>query len=382
MTIIIKNTASDAVHRFLNEKINIKDKVAGKAQLDGNIEAVLSNEHALEIANSTKIQNGANGQAGTILGKVIELKARVMLEDNTEAREDLIYLNKSRQWGNVQNVQLGDIILPWSSEYKRGEVTIGADHSNSTPTQGFNEMNYGDAVTIKPITAAVELGFFELKKAARDGVDMIANEIRERQFDMDSFVESYFFQGLPQYSLPGYFSSLNPPKMMVAESVVNAGKFRWEQKTPSEILADLKNMREQAKVQSKNNVYPTVIQLSSPEYTLLSLIRMGDGTSPTILEQWTKEMMILSSPQLSFPQVATELMPLEFLNEKGIADVDGETGVAVTTRFGPGSYSLKYGNKQRTELQSDGWTYKMGLWAPFGGVIAKKDSAAIWFEGI
>ena len=122
MTIIIKNTASDSVHRFLNAKVETKE------QLVGNIEAVLSNEHAIEIANSTKIQNGANGQSGTILGKVIELKARVMLEDNTEAREDLIYLNKSRQWGNVQNVQIGDIILPWSSEYKRGEVTIGADH--------------------------------------------------------------------------------------------------------------------------------------------------------------------------------------------------------------------------------------------------------------
>lgn len=372
MTIIIKNAASDLLNKFVAGKFENKD------QLVGNIDAVLTNESAIDLANSNKMQNSAS----TILGKVIELKSRVLLEDNSEPRADLVYLNKSREWGNVINVSLGDIILPYSSDYKRGEVTIGADHSNSTPTQGFEDKQYGEPLTIKPMTAAIEIGYFELKKAARDGVDLLANEIRERQYDMDAFVESYFFQGLPQFALPGYFTSLNPAKILVPESTVNAGKRRWEDKTPSEVLADLKLMREQAKLQSKKSMYPSVIQLSTPEYAYLSMVRMGDGQSPTILEQWTKEMLLLSNSALSFPQIPTELMPLPYLDAKGIADADGATGVAVTTRFGVGTFSVKYGAKQRTDLHQDGWTYKMGLWAPFGGVTAKKDSSAIWFEGI
>ena len=372
MDILIKNTAGELLNKVAGNKFENRD------QLIGTVQSVLSNASAIELANSNKM---ANSQS-SILAKVIELKSRVMLEDTTEARSDLIYLNKSREWGNVIPVSLGDIILPWSRDYKRGEVTIGADHSNSTPTQGFEERNYDDMVTIKPITAAIEIGYFELRNAARDGIDMIANEIRERQYDMDLFVERKFFDGLPQFALPGYFTTLNAPKILVEESTVNAGKTRWTDKTPTEILADLKRMREQSKLMSKTGLYPSVIQVSTAEFTYLSTVRMGDGNAPTVLEQWTKEMLLLANPSLSFPQVATEIMPLPFLDGKGIADADGATGVAVTTRFGAGTYAVRYGNKQRTELQQDGWTYKMGLWAPFGGVSAKKDSGAIWFEGI
>lgn len=203
---------------------------------------------------------------GVFETKYPALKGKSLVPVNTsmDPGAEFFVITKVSEVGHVKHVK------DWSKDVARVEV------DTSQASMGVFSMGIAYGYTINEARAAM---FAKVPLQARKA--MAARELMARKLD------DILFEGDTATGIKGLINQTGTTEYTVLSNGAGATK-TWSTKSPDNVILDLNGAPQKIVVDSKEIERPNTMLLPLSRYQSIAGVRVGDGTSETILSYWLR----------------------------------------------------------------------------------------------
>lgn len=259
--------------------------------------------------------------------------------------------------------------ITYRSYSKTGVAAFFGDYGGSIPRADV----FGEEKSVKPKRYGLSFGFsiFEIKKAARGGVNLRSMKAAAVYRGMAEKTDKILWEGVPKLGLQGFLNYPGIQEYAVPEgsgSGTVAENKEWANKTPSEIYEDMRSMIKIPKINTNEIEVPDTLLLPTEQFELIKDIQFSTGSDLTIMEYFKR-----NNP-------GVEVISVSYLAGKG----DGGTDrmMAYVRDADHLTQEFPVPPRQEPEFQEDPFNYVVPVWAEHAGVIVYYPQSVIFADGI
>lgn len=332
---------------------------------------MLHNAAALEYVNHRMEHALATPEDVDLISRIISTRTIEIREEYLADRPQLFFLDMFRNRGLFYNVERGTTAyMTRMLDYAAGPVRFIADKSDDWPTTGA-PMVEPELHHVKYFAKSVEYGILELWQSARDGRDIIGEQVRHAFLDMDEFLDQLIAMGAPLHGFQGLLNNSNITTATVPASGVNPPNTDWPSKTPEEVIFDLQTIRDATRIGSNYNTTADTLILSDQRYSYINAAQIGTN-GDNILGRW------LANEERSIVGGMTSILPFVPYDTAGPAN----TPVATAGRFNSDLIDMPLMAPIRLPTEYHGSKWKIGFVGAAGSVHVKRQNRFYTFNGI
>ena len=259
--------------------------------------------------------------------------------------------------------------ITYRSYSKIGVAAFFGDYGGSIPRADV----FGEEQSVSPKRFGLAYGWstFEIEKAAKSGIALKSMKADAVFRGMGEKLNTILWLGAPRRNIQGFLNYPGIQEYDVPEgsgSGTPAENKEWENKTPSEIYADMRAMVKIPKINTNEIEVPDTLLLPTEQYELIKDIQFSTASDLTIMEYFKR-----NNPTI-------EVISVPYLAGRGDGGTDKMIAYVKDVDHLTQEFPVPF--TQEPPFQEDEFNIRITVWAEHAGVIVYYPASVIEADGI